>query len=209
MVRAPAPLPTVESLVRCAVSLTYVILLRLCGRRCPANLCEWWESPGVVLDDLRAMMARAHESELCEYSALAGLRSFRTWPTLQTSAFVVQQAWWSVQPQRFGHRCVCAALFVLSRCLLAMSTLLRMYQWLFEKGTAADLCKETAKAYIRRMREKARQWITRPTFCSWTHFSGKTKRMEAAKKFVAGPQDRRIPYKNGPPFSCPTTSRRC
>ena len=62
MVRAPAPLPTVESLVRCAVSLTYVILLRLCGRRCPANLCEWWESPGVVLDDLRAMMARAHES---------------------------------------------------------------------------------------------------------------------------------------------------
>ena len=92
MVRAPAPLPTVESLLRCAVPLTYVILLRLCGYRCPANLCEWWESPD----------------------------------------------------------------------FLQLETFLRQ-----------------------------------------------TKRMEAAKKFVAGPQDRRFQSENGAPFSGPKTCPRC
>ena len=45
----------------CAVPLTYVILLRLCGYRCPANLCERWESPDFL--QLEAVLRQTKRME--------------------------------------------------------------------------------------------------------------------------------------------------
>ena len=87
--------------MRCAVPLLcdLAALMRAPGS---ANLCEWWDVPGVLLDDLHGMLRRAQESWSCEFVSVVGLRVFHTWPVLEASVVVLQQAWLSLP----GRICV-------------------------------------------------------------------------------------------------------
>ena len=84
---------------------------------------------------------------------------------------------------------------------------LRMYQWRFERVLPKICVKRPRRLTSRERKGLLVEYV--PDFLQLETFLRQTKRMEAAKKFVAGPQDRRFQSEIGAPFPGPKTCLRC
>ena len=85
-----ASFPAVLSVLRAAIPLSFVLILRLCGATPVPELFAFWRSPLRLLDDVHALVCRSEscESPECELAAGTGLLEFSCWPALEPSLAV-------------------------------------------------------------------------------------------------------------------------
>ena len=89
----PSP---VLSVLRAAIPLTFVLILRLCG---------FWRCPLRLLDDLHALVCRSCGSPECELAPGAGLLEFSCWRALGPSLEVLQRRWLCMGPRARMRPC--------------------------------------------------------------------------------------------------------
>ena len=114
-------LPDLWRVVRSAIGLTYVILLRLSGGVPPEGLKTFWRCRGVQLDDIHSVLCKCFDSGVEELCAQAALLDHLPWSCLDAPLVSLQERWWRMSKCRRPNVGARAALFVLSGRLAAMA----------------------------------------------------------------------------------------
>ena len=107
-----AALPDLSCVVRSAIGLTYVILLRLSGCVAPEGLRGFWLCRGVVLDDIHSVvLCKCFDGGVAELCAQAAVLDHLPWSCLDASLVSVHARWWRMcireHKSALEQQCLC------------------------------------------------------------------------------------------------------